>query len=99
MKNLIEILSHFALVGEVIEIKPLGAGLINDSYKVTTTPPEAPDYVLQRINHTIFTDVEMLQNNFYRVTTHIRHKLEARGETDIDRKVLTLRPTNDHKPY
>lgn len=99
MKNLIEILSHFALVGEVIEIKPLGAGLINDSYRVTTTPPEAPDYVLQRINHTIFTDVDMLQNNFYRVTTHIRHKLEERGETDIDRKVLTLIPTKDHKLY
>ena len=99
MKDLNEILSHFALTGKVVEIKPLGAGLINDSYKVTTTPPEAPDYVLQRINHTIFTNVDMLQNNFYQVTTHIRHKLEARGETDIDRKVLTLIPTKDHKLY
>ena len=54
MKDLSSILSHFALEGKVAEIKPLGAGLINDSYKVTTTPPEAPDYVLQRINHTIF---------------------------------------------
>ena len=99
MKDLSSILSHFALTGKVVEIKPLGAGLINDSYKVTTTPPEAPDYVLQRINHTIFTNVDMLQNNFYQVTTHIRHKLEARGETDIDRKVLTLIPTKDHKLY
>lgn len=99
MKDLSSILSHFALEGKVAEIKPLGAGLINDSYKVTTTPPEAPDYVLQRINHTIFTNVDMLQNNFYQVTTHIRHKLEARGETDIDRKVLTLIPTKDHKLY
>lgn len=99
MKKLAEILSHFALEGEVCEIKPLGAGLINDSYKVTTTPPEAPDYVLQRINHTIFTDVEMLQNNFYRVTTHIRHKLEERDETDIDRKVLTLVPTQEGRLY
>lgn len=99
MKDLSSILSHFALTGKVVEIKPLGAGLINDSYKVTTTPPEASDYVLQRINHTIFTNVDMLQNNFYRVTTHIRGKLEARGENDIDRKVLTLVPTLDHKLY
>ena len=99
MKDLSSILSHFALTGKVVEIKPLGAGLINDSYKVTTTPPEASDYVLQRINHTIFTNVDMLQNNFYRVTTHIRRKLEARGENDIDRKVLTLVPTLDHKLY
>lgn len=98
MKDLSSILSHFALTGKVVEIKPLGAGLINDSYKVTT-PPEASDYVLQRINHTIFTNVDMLQNNFYRVTTHIRGKLEARGENDIDRKVLTLVPTLDHKLY
>lgn len=99
MQDLSSILSHFALTGKVVEIKPLGAGLINDSYKVTTTPPEASDYVLQRINHTIFTNVDMLQNNFYRVTTHIRGKLEARGENDIDRKVLTLVPTLDHKLY
>ena len=62
MKDLSSILSHFALTGKVVEIKPLGAGLINDSYKVTTTPPEAPDYVLQRINHTIFT-----QRIFYKL--------------------------------
>lgn len=93
MKDLKDILSHFSLAGKILEIKPLGAGLINDSYKVTTAAPDTPDYVLQRINHSIFKDVDMLQNNFYQVTTHIRHKLETKGETDIDRKVLTLIPT------
>jgi len=99
MKDLKDILSHFSLAGKILEIKPLGAGLINDSYKVTTAAPDTPDYVLQRINHSIFKDVDMLQNNFYQVTTHIRHKLETKGETDIDRKVLTLIPTTDGKLY
>ena len=72
MKDLKDILSHFSLAGKILEIKPLGAGLINDSYKVTTAAPDTPDYVLQRINHSIFKDVDMLQNNFYQVTTHIR---------------------------
>ena len=99
MKDLKDILSHFFLAGKILEIKPLGAGLINDSYKVTTVAPDTPDYVLQRINHLIFKDVDMLQNNFHQVTTHIRHKLEAKGETDIDRKVLTLIPTTDGKLY
>ena len=36
MKDLKDILSHFSLAGKIREIKPLGAGLINDSYKVTT---------------------------------------------------------------
>ena len=50
MKDLKDILSHFSLAGKILEIKPLGAGLINDSYKVTTAAPDTPDYVLQRIN-------------------------------------------------
>ena len=40
-----------------------------------------------------------MQNNIFRVTSHIRKKLEEAGETDIDRKVLTLIPTHDGKLY
>ncbi len=99
MKDLNHIVSHFAITGIVSDINPLGAGLINDSYKVTTEDDSHPDYVLQRINHAIFQNVEMLQNNFHEVTSHIRQKLESRGEEDIDRKVLTLIPTLDNRLY
>ena len=75
-----------------IEIKPLGAGHINDSFKVIADDKE---YVLQRINHAIFRNVPELQNNILRVTTHIRQKLEEKGETEIDRKVLSLVPAKD----
>jgi Ser/Thr protein kinase RdoA (MazF antagonist) len=51
---------------------------------------DAPDYVMQRINHNIFTDVDALQHNIEAVTRHIRRKLEAAGESDIDRKVLNF---------
>ena len=88
MNNLNNIVSHFATEGTVTEIKPMGAGLINDTYKVTTAEPDAPDYVLQRINHHIFTDVEALQRNITAVTSHLRRKLEAEGAADIDRRVL-----------
>ena len=53
MKDLLSIVSHFQMQGTVREIKPLGSGLINDTYKVTTVEADAPDYVLQRINHAI----------------------------------------------
>ncbi len=99
MKDLRSILSHFALAGEVVEVVPLGAGLINDTYRVETVGETTPNYVLQRINHTIFKNVAMLQNNFEQVTRHIRLKLLARGEEDIDRKVLTLIPTHGGKSY
>jgi Ser/Thr protein kinase RdoA (MazF antagonist) len=41
----------------------------------------------------------MLQNNIYRITSHIRKKLEEKGERDIDRKVLTLVETLEDKLY
>ena len=99
MKDLLSIVSHFRLKGTVVEIKPLGAGLINDTYKVTTSEADAPDYVLQRINHAIFQNVEMLQANIGSVTGHIRKKLEEKGESDIERKVLHFVPGADGKTY
>ena len=91
MTDLNRIVDLFAIEGAVQEIKPLGNGLINDTYKVVTAGA-SPDYVLQRINNSIFTDVDMLQSNIQAVTSHIRGKLEAAGESDIDRKVLRFIP-------
>lgn len=65
----------FNTKGTVNEIQPLGSGLINDTYKVTTLEADAPDYVLQRVNHAIFQNVEMLQANIEAVTRHIRKNL------------------------
>ena len=90
MKNLNDIVLQFDLNGQIDAIKPLGNGLINDTYKVTTT--DGPSYVLQRINHHIFKDVDLLQKNIVSVTSHIRSKLEVAGATDVDRKVLTFIP-------
>ena len=91
--NLENIANRFAIQGEVKEIKPLGNGLINDTYKITTDGPTA--YVLQRVNNAIFQDVDLLQRNIVAVTGHIRRKLEAAGESDIDRKVLHFVPLKD----
>lgn len=99
MKDLLSIVSHFQLNGTVQEIKPLGAGLINDTYKVTTVEASAPNYVLQRINHAIFQNVEMLQANISAVTAHIRKKLEEQGEEDIERKVLHFLTADNGKTY
>lgn len=100
MKELLNsVVKHFDLKGKVDSIKPLGNGLINDTY-IVRTEGDAPDYVLQRINHNIFTDVDTLMTNICEVTSHIRKKLEAAGEKDIDRKVLTFVPnTTDGKYY
>lgn len=97
-EQLMQIISQFQTVGNMVSAEPFGNGHINDTLKVTDDQGEIK-YVLQRINHNIFTNVEMLQNNIHTVTSHIRKKLEERGETDIDRKVLTFLPTKDGKRY
>lgn len=99
MENLNQIIMQFPEVGEVKEVKPLTSGWINQTYLVKTTNPEEDDYVLQRINHQIFTDIEMLQHNIEVVTNHIRQKLETQNEPDIDRKVLRFLPATDGKTY
>lgn len=91
-----EVVFQFVNKNDATEVKPLGAGHINDSYKVKSGDKE---YVLQRVNHNIFKDVPELQNNIDRVTTHIREKLEERKISDIDRKVLTLIPTHGGELY
>ena len=87
-KELSQIVNQFAIQGQVLDIKPLGNGLINDTLLVHTDGPE--DYVLQRINNAIFQDVELLQHNIDCATAHIRKKLA--GDPDIERKVLRFLP-------
>lgn len=97
MKELKDIISKFKIdTGEDLRISPFGTGLINDTYKVTT---QSGDFILQRINHQIFTDVELMQNNIRRITNHIADKLAKKGESDIERKTITLIPTTDGKLY
>ncbi len=92
-----QIASAFEVDSDITDICPLGEGLINDTFKVSTAHGH---YALQRINNAIFQDVELLQHNIEAVTAHIREKLTARGETDIDRKVLTfIRSKESKKTY
>lgn len=97
--NVSRMLAHFLLEATPTDVSPIGNGLINDTYKVTTAEAGKPDYVLQRINNNVFTDVDLLQHNIETVTAHIRRKLEARGEKDIDRKVLRFIKTDEGKTY
>ena len=72
MKDPQFIAGQFAIEGNILDIKPLGSGLINDTFRVYTDG--ADDYVLQRINNAIFKDVELLQHNIDCATAHIRKK-------------------------
>ncbi len=99
METLKDIVLNFKVEGEVSDVKPLGEGLINDTFKVFVNNEETPKYVLQRVNNAIFQDVELLQDNIEKVTNHIRKKLADKNVDDIERKVLRFIRTNDDKKF
>ena len=90
MEKLNDIVSKFEITGKVTDVKPMGEGLINDTYKVFVEGCDKPKYVLQRINNAIFQDVDMLMDNINKVTEHIRKK---------GRNSLQFLKTNDGKSY
>jgi Ser/Thr protein kinase RdoA (MazF antagonist) len=88
----------FDIPGEFRSAVPTGSGHINDSYRVTFhAANQLSHYLLQRINHHIFTDPAALMQNIQRVTSHLAAKLAA--EPDRHRHTLTLIPTRDARAW
>ena len=98
MNSLNQIIEKFPEIKNVESVKPLTAGLINQTYLVTTQEG-TPNFILQCINHNIFKNVNLLQNNIECVTNHIRKKLADAGEKDLDRKVLRFAVADNGKTY
>ena len=94
-----DIVLKFKVENEITDVKPLGEGLINDTFKVYVEGEENPKYVLQRINNAIFQDVELLQDNIEKVTEHIRKKLTENNVDDVERKVLRFIRTKDDEKF
>lgn len=93
------LLSSFGIRKKIKSWKPFGHGHINDTFLILTTRHDTPDYILQRKNHLVFKDVPGMMNNIVLVTDHIRAKLQAAGEPDIDRKVMKYLSTTDGQYY
>lgn len=93
MEKLIHIAQQFCIEGKIKEIKPLGAGFINDTYTVVTEG-DGYDYILQRKNHLIFPDVAGMMENIRKVTEHIKKKVN-----DPIRETLTVVSAKDGNDY
>ncbi len=96
--NLEKIAACFRLNGTVKCVEPLGEGFINDTFIISTAEDSAPDYLLQRKNKRIFTNVPAMMENIDKVTAHIRRKVIARNGDPL-REVLTVVPALDGKLY
>ena len=60
----------------------LSSGHINDTFIVKTDGNN--NYILQRINHSIFTDVPGLVNNKVLTSNHIRSKYPNSTKSELD---------------
>ncbi len=92
------IISQFDITGDYLNFEPINVGHINDTFLVKTINENNPDYVVQKINHDIFKDVDKLMINIHRVTNHIKKKLAANEKTK-NKKYLELVKTNDGRLY
>lgn len=96
--DLKKIAACFRLEGTVKGVDPLGEGFINDTFIIKTEEESAPDYLLQRKNKRIFTNVPAMMENIDKVTAHIRRKVIAQNGDPL-REVLTVVPATDGKLY
>ena len=80
----------FAIPGSVEKVEPYGNGHINQTYLVTA---DCGRYILQRINDSIFTDVDGLMHNIHAVTEYL-----AASDPD-PQHVLRIVPARDGGTY
>jgi len=65
----LRIAARFAVQGEILQATPLGAGLINETFKIDTA---CGAFVLQRINSRVFPQPALLMSNLQQLNRHIR---------------------------
>lgn len=97
-KKLRDIAAKFQIEGTVKIVRQMGEGFINDTYVIETSEDACPNYILQRKNKNIFTNVPAMMDNILRVTNHLKNKIMAAGGNPR-REALTITPAADGKLY
>ena len=92
-QDLRSIASQFQIRGEICGIASYGNGHINQTYLVTCRGAGTTQFILQRINRSVFRDPAAVMENIERVTAHLAAQLV--DEPDRTRRVLTLIPAKD----
>lgn len=92
------ICNKFGLKGEFVDASAFGRGHINSTFLLSLCEGrKTTRYIVQKINSTVFRNVEGLMNNVFYVTEHIRKKNE--GRPDADRCTLNFMQTLDGKGF
>ena len=96
----VEALKSMKFDGDVINVKSFGSGIINDTFLVTCKNNKGNEnkYILQKINSSIFKNVEKLMENYCGVCDYIK-KIVSENGGDVERETITVVPTNSGKSY
>jgi len=89
------IVAHFEVKGEVSDLQTYGSGHIHETYRLKNKQTDQPDYILQKINHSIFTNVDALMHNIETVIDH----LQLKGKSAASQDTLSLVRTKAGKSY
>jgi len=98
--TILEISKHFQIYGDLLHAEPCKIGHINETYIASYVQGGVKvRYIHQKINTGVFKDADGVMDNLVRVTKHQRRKLTEAGADEISRRVLTVIPTKDGRPY
>lgn len=95
--NFAEIIAQFNTGASQFDVKSFGSGHINDTFIITSKANVGADFLLQKINHFVFKDIDSLMNNMVYVTNHLKQKIAKTGNPD--KEVLTLIKCRNGKYY
>ena len=94
-----KIIENFYVKGELVSCEPYGEGHINETFlAVMNDGGKKVNYIVQKINTSLFKDVDKLMSNIVSVTEFARKRITEKGG-DPNRESLTVVMTKDDKPY
>lgn len=99
IENSILSAEKFKIQGNIVSSVPFGSGHINDTFKIVTDSDIKEQYLLQRINHHVFRNVDGLMDNIEKVCLHLKQKLAHLGQEEVAKRTMTLIPTWDGQHY
>jgi hypothetical protein len=94
-----EIYKEFITEGSFLEARLSGSGHIHDTFLVQTREIDRDNYILQKLNNTVFRNIPQLQENIERVTQHLHYKISKIPGSDPKRESLTLVPAKTGKSW
>ena len=89
----------YKLPGHFVSLSPFGNGLINRTYRIVHHEAgQTKNYILQRVNHHIFPNIDGLMNNILEVTHFLKEEAISR-EGNPERETMTVELSAEGKPY